>query len=74
MSIIGPKTDDGEIGQLVTPAAWIRKYITTHPKYQHDSVVSEEINYDLVKAVDEMWVDSLTLGPHRSLFVYHADP
>jgi len=38
----------------LTPAAWIREFIMTHPGYKHDSMVSEEINYDLVKAVDEM--------------------
>lgn len=27
-----------------------------HPAYKQDSVVTEEINYDLVKAVDEMCV------------------
>ena len=27
-----------------------------HPTYQHDSVVSAEINYDLMVAVDEMCV------------------
>ena len=41
-------------GQLQTPAAWIRRFITSHPAYKHDSVVSDEINYDLVKAIDEM--------------------
>ena len=42
------------VGRLCTPASWLRKFITSHPAYKHDSVVSEEINYDLVKAVDEM--------------------
>lgn len=28
----------------------------SHPAYKHDSVVSAEINYDLIVAVDEMWV------------------
>jgi glutamate--cysteine ligase catalytic subunit len=38
----------------VTPAVWIRDFITRHPKYKNDSVVSEEINYDLSKAIDEI--------------------
>lgn len=42
------------IGKLVTPASWIRNFIVTHPAYKHDSVVSDEINYDLAKAIDEM--------------------
>lgn len=44
------------LGDLVTPASWIREFITSHPAYKGDSAVSEEINYDLVKAVDEMLV------------------
>lgn len=45
---------DVVIGKLVTPASWIRNFIVTHPAYKHDSVVSDEINYDLAKAIDEM--------------------
>jgi glutamate--cysteine ligase catalytic subunit len=41
-------------GQLKTPATWIREFITSHPGYKGDSVVSEEINYDLAKAIDEI--------------------
>jgi glutamate--cysteine ligase catalytic subunit len=37
-------------GELETEAGWIRKFVTTHPSYKHDSVVSEEISYDLVRA------------------------
>ena len=35
-------------GKLMTPAAWMRKFVVNHPKYKQDSVVSEEINYDLM--------------------------
>ena len=35
-------------GKLMTPAAWMRKFVLTHPKYKQDSVVSDEINYDLM--------------------------
>ncbi|KAF8639556.1 hypothetical protein AX17_001460 [Amanita inopinata Kibby_2008] len=41
-------------GQLQTPATWIRNFVRTHPAYKFDSVVSQEINYDLLKAVDEI--------------------
>ncbi|KAL1680324.1 glutamate-cysteine ligase-domain-containing protein [Schizophyllum commune] len=41
-------------GQLKTPATWIREFVLNHPKYKKDSVVSEEINYDLMRAVDEI--------------------
>ncbi|KAK4054100.1 glutamate--cysteine ligase [Microbotryomycetes sp. JL201] len=41
-------------GSLVTTATWMRKFVQNHPAYKHDSVVSEEINFDLVKALDEI--------------------
>ncbi|KAJ7072365.1 glutamate-cysteine ligase catalytic subunit [Mycena amicta] len=41
-------------GSLVTPATWIRNFVRSHPAYKHDSVVSAEINYDLIVAIDEM--------------------
>lgn len=36
-------------GELLTTASWMRKFVTTHPEYKGDSVVSESIAYDLVK-------------------------
>ncbi|GAA6020450.1 hypothetical protein JCM11491_000251 [Sporobolomyces phaffii] len=41
-------------GSLVTTATWMRNFVRSHPDYKHDSVVSKEINYDLVKAVDQI--------------------
>ncbi|PPQ68044.1 hypothetical protein CVT25_014505 [Psilocybe cyanescens] len=41
-------------GRLVTPATWIRNFVTSHPDYKKDSVVSQIINYDLLMAVDEI--------------------
>jgi glutamate--cysteine ligase catalytic subunit len=41
-------------GDLVTPATWIRNFVRSHPAYKGDSVVSQEINYDLMVAVDEI--------------------
>ncbi|KAI0377254.1 GCS-domain-containing protein [Hypomontagnella monticulosa] len=38
-------------GELWTAAKWIRQFVAKHPKYNHDSVVSEEINKDLIGAV-----------------------
>lgn len=38
-------------GELWTAARWIRHYVATHPKYEKDSVVSEEVAHDLVGAV-----------------------
>ena len=37
-------------GKLMTTAAWIRKFVQTHPAYKHDSIVTEEIAYDLIDA------------------------
>ncbi|KAK9464446.1 glutamate-cysteine ligase-domain-containing protein [Lipomyces arxii] len=44
-------------GELQTAASFIREYVRGHPKYEFDSAVSEEVNYDLVKVVEQ-----LTLG------------
>lgn len=35
-------------GKLVTTATYLRSFITRHPLYQGDSVVSEQICYDLI--------------------------
>jgi glutamate--cysteine ligase catalytic subunit len=42
------------IGTLLTNAAWIRQFVLSHPSYKHDSVVSEEIEYDLVWKMEEI--------------------
>ena len=41
-------------GQLWTGAKWIRHFVRSHPDYKSDSVVSESINYDLIKAVENI--------------------
>ncbi|THH19838.1 hypothetical protein EW146_g1373 [Bondarzewia mesenterica] len=41
-------------GTLKTPATWMREFVRSHPAYKFDSVVSQEINYDLMVAVDEI--------------------
>ncbi|KAG9009591.1 hypothetical protein FRB94_011854 [Tulasnella sp. JGI-2019a] len=41
-------------GSLQTAATWTRDFVRSHPDYKFDSVVSQEINYDLMKAVDEI--------------------
>lgn len=35
-------------GELKTAATWIREFVQKHPAYKQDSVVSQEIAYDLV--------------------------
>lgn len=39
-------------GQLQTLATYMRTYIRAHPDYRFDSVVSERINYDLLRHLD----------------------
>ncbi|CAO3664044.1 unnamed protein product [Umbelopsis ramanniana] len=41
-------------GSLMTGATWMRQFVQNHPDYKHDSVVSEEINYDLMKAIEKI--------------------
>ena len=41
-------------GKLMTPAAWMRNFVQTHPEYKKDSVVSPVIAYDLMKACAEI--------------------
>ncbi|KAF8222928.1 glutamate-cysteine ligase catalytic subunit [Tricholoma matsutake] len=41
-------------GSLQTPATWIRNFVRSHPDYKYDSVVSQETNYDLLVAIDEI--------------------
>jgi glutamate--cysteine ligase catalytic subunit len=41
-------------GTLQTPATWIRNFVRSHPAYNFDSVVSQEMNYDLMVAIDDI--------------------
>lgn len=41
-------------GQLWTLAHWMREFVQRHPSYNKDSVVNEEINYDLLKTMDDI--------------------
>jgi hypothetical protein len=41
-------------GELITPATWMRNFVRSHPSYKGDSVVSEEIAYDLMIACKEI--------------------
>mmetsp|Transcript_32456 Transcript_32456/g.36927 ORF Transcript_32456/g.36927 Transcript_32456/m.36927 type:complete len:142 (+) Transcript_32456:1-426(+) len=47
------------IGELVTPATWIRNYVRTHKAYNRDSVVTDEIAYDLVKACTDIGLGNM---------------
>lgn len=41
-------------GKLLTTAQWMRNFVLRHPDYKKDSVVSDRINYDLMKACAEI--------------------
>lgn len=38
-------------GEILTTASWLRKFVSNHPEYKKDSVVSDRINYDLLKTI-----------------------
>lgn len=41
-------------GKISTTARWMRDYVRDHPAYQGDSVVTEEISYDMLKVLDNI--------------------
>jgi len=41
-------------GKLLTMASWIRQEVLTHPEYKKDSIVTERINYDLLKKAKDI--------------------
>ena len=41
-------------GEYWTAAKWMRGFVRGHEEYEYDSIVSERINYDLIKAVEEI--------------------
>ncbi|XP_012264926.1 glutamate--cysteine ligase catalytic subunit [Athalia rosae] len=54
-------------GDLMTTAAWLRNEVITHPEYKKDAVVTQRINYDLLKKVHSIQTGELSctklLGP-----------
>ncbi|KAF7407344.1 glutamate--cysteine ligase catalytic subunit [Vespula maculifrons] len=54
-------------GELLTTAAWLRKEVISHPEYKHDSVITQRINYDLMKKIDSIVSNEVScpelLGP-----------
>lgn len=57
-------------GELMTAATWMRKFVMSHPAYKKDSVVNDEINYDLmwrVQLISSGEVECLELLPPSSL-------
>uniref|UniRef100_A0A8C5FG26 Glutamate--cysteine ligase n=1 Tax=Gadus morhua TaxID=8049 RepID=A0A8C5FG26_GADMO len=41
-------------GELMTMAKWMREFVSQHPQYQQDSVVTDKINYDLLRKCDRI--------------------
>ncbi|QPG75894.1 hypothetical protein FOA43_003280 [Brettanomyces nanus] len=41
-------------GELPSTAKYLRDFVLSHPDYKHDSIVSERINYDLIKLADRI--------------------
>ena len=48
-------------GTLPTPARLMRDFIVSHPSYKQDSVVNEQINYDLMSLLMKLQNDQITL-------------
>lgn len=48
-------------GEILTGAAWMRKFVMNHPSYKHDSLVPQDIVYDmldrLVKVCLPAWLE-----------------
>ena len=47
-------------GELITTATWMRNFVTSHPKYMFDSVISDRIAFDLLQECD-----AITSGKKR---------
>lgn len=41
-------------GEVYTAAKWMREFVTEHPSYKKDSVISDEINYDLLRRIGRL--------------------
>ncbi|CAF3830910.1 unnamed protein product [Rotaria magnacalcarata] len=42
------------LGTILTNAMWIRQFVLNHQLYKHDSIVSDEIQYDLMLAIKKL--------------------
>lgn len=48
-------------GEYITPATWMRSFVTSHPEYKNDSVVTHSINYDLLEACNQLATGKLEI-------------
>eukprot|EP01035_Chromulina_nebulosa_P016858 gene16858-22345_t len=46
-------------GELLTPATWMRQFVMNHPSYNRDSIISQDIAYDLMNACKAIGEGSL---------------
>lgn len=38
----------------MTVAKWMREFVAKHPEYKQDSVITDKINYDLLRRCDRI--------------------
>uniref|UniRef100_A0A3P9B826 Glutamate--cysteine ligase n=1 Tax=Maylandia zebra TaxID=106582 RepID=A0A3P9B826_9CICH len=41
-------------GELMTMAKWMREFVAKHPDYKQDSIITDKINYDLLRKCDRI--------------------
>ncbi|XP_056617348.1 glutamate--cysteine ligase catalytic subunit isoform X1 [Triplophysa dalaica] len=41
-------------GELMTMAKWMRVFVAKHPDYKQDSIITDKINYDLLRKCDRI--------------------
>lgn len=58
-------------GELMTAAAWLRKFVSVHPAYAHNSLLNQEIVFDIVESCNQIVKGTLDvpqlLGVHNNL-------
>jgi len=42
------------LGKLLTNAMWMREFVMNHPLYKHDSIVNDQIQYDLMCLIEQI--------------------
>ncbi|CAK9801916.1 Glutamate--cysteine ligase catalytic subunit [Anthophora quadrimaculata] len=47
-------------GELLTTASWLRKEVISHPEYKNDSVITQRINYDLLKKIQKIVANEIS--------------
>ena len=57
----------------MTTAKWMRKFVTSHPLYQNDSVVSDNIAYDLMVACSDISNGKTEVTELFGNFSIHSD-